>query len=240
VSAYIKRFIRPFLVFLGLSLVLGGLYYFVYVSDVLTVSSVDLRGTDSFVNKTDLWNFVEANYVGENLLLINSEDISTAIGERFLGARDVTVAKKYPDVLIIDVEERIPLALLSSSDYDDDFMVDIDGYVLGVVASDYTDLPRISYEGKVRVGEFVTNDLVPTYYGLIEALEATSLKASSMKFHPSFVAFYTSDDIRVLLDYEKDKETALRTLKLLVQNLGLEGKRPSVIDLRYDKVVVSY
>ena len=112
--------------------------------------------------------------------------------------------------------------------------------MLGVVGPDIEDLPLIRYSGDLKVGIFVDPTLVPVYLDLIDALETSEIQVSSISFSPKDVTFYTQGGTRILLGNSGDKHYLLAVLVKLLSKLSLEGKDASTIDLRYDKVVVSY
>jgi len=115
-----------------------------------------------------------------------------------------------------------------------------DSPILGIVGPESEDLPRIRYAGDLKVGTFVDPVLVPVYLDLIDALETSDIKVSSISFSPKNVTFYTQEGTRVLIGNRGDKQYLLAVLANLLNKLSLEGKDASSIDLRYDKVVVSY
>lgn len=220
--------------------VFGGAYYLVYYTETFNIKSFEILGTETYVNSVDLNTFLYSNYEGKRLPAINAPELETLLEGRFLGARDVSVKKIWPDKLKILVNERKPLARLSNYRYSLDHMIDEEGYVLGVVGPDIEDLPLIRYSGDLKVGIFVDPTLVPVYLDLIDALETSEIQVSSISFSPKDVTFYTQGGTRILLGNSGDKHYLLAVLVKLLSKLSLEGKDASTIDLRYDKVVVSY
>jgi len=228
------------LVILLLLGVFGGAYYSLYYTETFNIESFEIVGTKTYVNSGDLGVFLHSNYEGKKLPLIKARDLEILLEGRFLGARDICVKKVWPNKLKILVSERKPLARLSNERYSLDHIVDEDGYVLGVVDPDIEDLPRISYSGDLKVGTFVNSTLVPVYLDLIDALETSEIHVSSISFSTKDVTFYTQEGTRILLDKSSDKQYLLSVLVKLLNKLSLEGRDASTIDLRYDKVVVSY
>ncbi|MBP8960757.1 hypothetical protein KBG31_00860 [Patescibacteria group bacterium] len=231
-----KALLTGFLV----SLLLYGVYYALFRSPFFIVKSLEIKGASTFVNSVDLWNYVKPKTLDQRIFLIDTKTLSKEVSEIFLGAKFIEVQKRYPSGIIVFVEERVPLALLKSDTLPEYFLVDEEGYLLGIVDPDYKNLPIINYVGELRIGEFVNRELVSTYFDLIASLAETKIKSSSMSFHKDYVSFYTKEGILVLIDNEKDKFFALSTLSQLLKSLDFEDKNPKSIDLRYDKVVVSY
>lgn len=228
------------LIFLLFSGTLGGLYYLVFQTSEFELANIKVVGAQEFVNKEDVLLFAETNYLGENLLFVKKREIENSLKNLFLGAEEVDVKKELPDALLIQIRERIPLAILHNERHPDGFMIDKEGYVLGLVDESHDELPSIYYSAELKVGNFVDKNLVPVFYELLEAIRSSDVKVSSISFYPRHVTFYTSGGIKVLVGNEKDKFGALSTLSKLLHNLTLEGKNATSVDLRYDKVVVSY
>lgn len=218
----------------------GGTYYLIYRTEIFNIKFFEIVGTKTYVNPGDLSVFLHSNYEGRKLPFLNNSEAEALLEERFLGARSISVKKAWPDKLKISVNERKPLAELSGEKYPLDYMIDEEGYILGVVASEWKDLPKIRYAGDLKIGTFVDSDLVPVYLDLIDALETSEIKVSSISFSPGNVIFYTQEGTRVLIDNLGNKQYLLTVLASLLNKLSLEGKDVSSIDLRYDKVVVSY
>ncbi len=239
----LKKTKKWFLRILGFILFGGavfGIHYLIFQTRTFKLDYFEISGTSKYVNHVDLNNFLYSNYEGKNLLFIDTREIETLLEDVFLGAESIRVKKKLPRQLIVEVKERQPLAILYNDRYPDNYMVDREGYVLGTVDSSGKALPEINYVGDLKVGSFVNQDLVPIYSELIAAFEEYNVEVSSMSFHPKHVSFYTDEGPMVLIDNEKDKFHALSVLSRLLRKLSLEGKDASSIDLRYDKVVVSY
>ncbi len=239
-SVFISKIKIPFIIFFLITALASGIYYLLYKTDYFLIKDIEIAGASTFVNPTDLWNFAKTSAMEKNILFIDTETLSAEMREIFLGASSIEVSKKYPSTLKIAVTERTPLALLQNETSQELFMVDSEGYLLGTVSPDYKNLPVINFIGELKVGEFVNKDLVHIYYDLIDSLAETKVKSTSMSFHKDHVAFYTPEGIRVLIDNKKDKLSPLFALSQLLKSLQVEDKNPKSIDLRYDKVVVSY
>lgn len=246
-----QKSVRKFLIiwrklrkFLFVSIFLGifayGAYFLVYRSNYFLVKEIKIEGAGTFVNLTDLRNLVTTNELGKNILFVNTNNLSRQIKDVFLGADQVEVSKKLPSVLYIKIKERVPLALLKNKTVPDYFMVDREGYLLGKVSPDYENLPKINYSGDLKVGKFINRDLIPLYQGILGMLDETRIKSSSMSFQKDHVSFYIPGGTEILVDDTKEVRNSFLTLAKLLQVLKLENKVPKFIDLRYDKVVVSY
>lgn len=240
VSSFLKTWVIRVFLFIVVSVFGGGLYYVAFVTDTFHLVYFEVTGASEYVNENDLKNFLYSNYESKNLLLLDTTQLSSELKDVFLGAYNFEISKKWPDTLFIQVEERSPLAVLVSEKYNDKYMIDREGYVLGIVDSSRDDLPEIHYKGELKIGTFVDKNLVPVYSELLTATENSEVKVSSVSFYPKYISFFTEDGIQVLIDNEANKFESILVLSRLLHRLTLEGKDATSIDLRYDKVVVSY
>jgi len=169
----------------------------------------------------------------------NSDISLTIISKSFLGAKNVFVKKDYPNSLNVFIEERVPVAFVYNSE-DEFYLIDADGYVLGMVTDGLQDLPRISYEGSVLVGTFLDKDIIPISIEILKFADREDLRISSMSFTPNYAKLYLNVGPEVFMGYTKEIEKSLRTIKALLNSSKSNEEVIKKIDLRYDKVIVLY
>ncbi|KKS19373.1 MAG: hypothetical protein UU77_C0051G0005, partial [candidate division WWE3 bacterium GW2011_GWC1_41_7] len=75
---------------------------------------------------------------------------------------------------------------------------------------------------------------------LVDSISEHNLKVSSMSFYPNYAQLYTEGGIEVYIGNDKSKSESVTIIADLVKQLGLEDRKVKKIDLRYDKVIVSY
>jgi cell division septal protein FtsQ len=201
---------------------------------------IKVTGVRSFVNITDITEVAKENVIGSSIFTVNSVKTQNKLMETFQGAEEIKVIKKYPSTINVKVRERSPVALVHHTNSDDYFLVDGEGYILGIIDRERTNLPEITYEGEIKVGTFVDKRMVPLYMELVNSLNEEKLKVSSMSFYPKYALVYINDGIETFISNDRDKSESVRTASALIKQLVLEGKKIKKIDLRYDKVIVSY
>lgn len=225
-----------------LMILLGVLSYLVYKLDLLNyfdVSFVNVSGAESFVSADDVKAIVERNVIGESVFMVDEEKIVEIVSKSFLGAKEITVQKRYPNSLEVNIKERVPLAIVYNAD-SESFLIDSEGYVLGVVEEGYSELPKIMYEGSIVVGTFLEKEIIPLSIEVLEFAEKENLKIDSMIFYSKYLRMILGNGVEVLLPYDRDNEKLLRTVIALLNNPDDEDKMLKKIDLRYDKVIVLY
>lgn len=231
-----------FLKILFLLIFLGALGYLFFKFDVpgyFKITNVSITGTERFVSTEDVKNIVDRNAFGKYIFSLEEQELSEVISKSFLGAKNVFVKKDYPNSLNIFIEERVPVAFVFNNK-DEFYLIDADGYVLGMVTDGLQELPRINYEGSVVVGTFLDKDIIPISIEILKFADREDLKISSMSFTPNYAKLYLNIGPEVFMGYVKDIEKSLRTIKALVSSSKNNEEVIKKIDLRYDKVIVLY
>lgn len=234
----VKWLTKPLIIVISLVTVCSLIYKFFTTTTLFNIQKIEIEGTSQFVNKADLQTLATHSSLNSSVFKYDSNALQANLESNFQGAKKIEVKKVFPNRLLIKVNERIPLALIRSKDVF--YLVDQDGYVLGEVKEGTTNLPVIEYKEDIKVGYFINKELIPLYFQLISSLDEKSLKVSSISATINHVTFYLNNSLLVYLNTKKDIESSVLTLSKLYNQLVSEGKIPSRIDLRYDKVIVSF
>ena len=220
--------------------ILLGCYLVFLKKPVFNIKNIEVTGTRNFVSEMDLLEISKSRSYGHNILNFNIADFETSLLESFHGARAIKISKKYPSTLKLDVYEREPLAIVHDTERENFFLIDGDGYILGQIEPDTTNFPKISYSGDLEVGYFLEKEVVAIYFELLNALDNEKISASSMSAHPSYVSLYTGNSVEVFVGKDKNIAEVVSALSTLLKQLATEGRHVRRVDLRYDKVIVSY
>jgi len=216
------------------------LYFFAYKSGFFSIKEVSVQGAYAYVNHGDVLNIASNKLLGQNMLAQEVDGIENLLKKNFLGIKSLEVEKNYPNKVIINLVERVPIAQIQKDTGGERFLIDEDGYVLGVVDSTASSLPLIIYEGDVLVGNFIDFNIVPLALDVINYSKSEQLELSSMSFSGRDTTFYTNGSIETLLNYDMNIKVSMNIVSELVKKSRVEGKSIKKIDLRYDKVIVLY
>lgn len=230
-------FITPTLI---IAVFVLGFYALFYKFHYFDIHNIEVVGTKSFVSKIDLLELAKSRSYEKNIFFINTQEFSTSLKKDFQGAKNIIIKKKYPNTLIIEVEERIPLALVHNEDKENLFLVDKDGYVLGQVAPETSNFPKIFYQGEIAVGYFLDKESIEMYFWVISATDSLKLTVNAASIYDNYLIMIVEDDVEVLLGKDKDIQDSMDALATLMLQLKSQSKDVAKIDLRYDKVIVSY
>jgi len=225
-------------------LVLGSLgylsYKYIYLSPKFSVKTVSVVGGGKFVNLQDFRTISEQKTLGQSIFSVDPKELEKSLKSNFLGAKNVEMSLDYPDNLVIKVEERLPVAVVTSGKKDAvHYLIDNEGYILGEVSEEFMNLPKIIYEGDMKVGSFLDDRVVPVSIEILSEIEKAGLNVSSISFRERYSKLYLGAT-EVYLSNMKGVGESVRKLERLYKNLLLEGKSVIKIDLRYDKVIVLY
>ncbi|OGC58805.1 hypothetical protein A2473_02310 [candidate division WWE3 bacterium RIFOXYC2_FULL_42_13] len=238
---------RKYRVFLKIAVALSGLflmgylsYKYIYLSPKFAVRTVSIVGGGKFVNLQDFRNVSEQKTLGRSIFSVDPKELERSLKSNFLGAKNVETSLDYPDTLVIKVEERLPVAVVTSGKKNAVYyLIDSEGYILGEVSDEFMNLPKIIYEGDMRVGSFLDDRVVPVSIEILSEIEKAGLNVSSISFRERYSKLYLGAT-EVYLSNLKGIGESVRKLEKLYKNLLLEGKSVIKIDLRYDKVIVLY
>jgi hypothetical protein len=209
------------------------------VPSYFKISSINIEGVGKFVSYDDVRSVVGSSVLEKYIFSVDEVSVAENIKKSFLGAKNVTVKRNYPHSIDVLVEERVPLAVAYNKD-GEGFLIDSEGFVLGVVDKNVFDLPKIKYEGPIMVGTFLEKDIIPVSIEIIEFAEKEDLKISSMSFKSTSAHLFVGRNTEVFMGYDKEIEQSLKTIKALIKKSDVEGRLLKKIDLRYDKVIVLY
>lgn len=236
----IKRLSGFFTPILTLAVFSLALYTVFFKFEYFNINNAVVEGTKSFVNDLDMLELVKTRSYGSNILFFDTQTLEDSLTKDFQGAKTITVNKKYPRTLVIEVTERSPLAIVNNEKDPEHFLVDDDGYVLGIVAPETSNFPKIFYNGNIAVGYFLDKDAIEMYFKVISATDETNIVIKTVSIFDNYLVMITGDNVEVLLGKNKDMGSSVKALAALLQQLKAESKDVAKVDLRYDKVIVSY
>ena len=238
-----------FLKFATILIVLGAIaltiYAFLPNVAYFKVKDINVIGAQTYVSARDLEQIAIASTKDVYVPTLNTAELESKLLNNFQGATQIKVVKKLPNKLEIQVTEREPLAVLNTPNLVDpelgsSYLIDKEGYVLGIYKNTESKYTNISYNEQIAVGDFVDADLIPLYFQLLNLLEDENIKVDSLNINPRSISLKINDKIQVTLPKDQDQRYNVQTLSQLLKMLQSDSKNPRSIDLRYDKVVVTY
>jgi len=189
--------------------------------------------------QTDWWFKVNSLVLGKNIVFLSPQKTEQLIKDELPGIEQVEIDKKLPDKLIVYLTKRKPIAVVEANkDY---YQVDYQGIILAKLDQP-TDLPLIA-SGELSVmadnhqleSPLILSSLDFLYQLLISNIEARRLEITDSRE----LTVFLKTGPKVLIPLDKNTKEQVDSLQLILERAKIEGKQIELIDLRFDKPVVT-
>ena len=230
-----KKFI-PFII--GILFFLAG-YLFLKNSSYFNISEIRIIGADKVTGVSER-EFLSL-YKGRNIFDVDINSLSSIIKKEKPFIKNAIVKRVLPDVLEIDLECRIPIALVKAGRT---YPIDNTGMVLSYedVVGDLPVISGFSFWLKPIVGEEIREDRLRKGLLLLKELKESSIfktyevREINVK-DPRNFSFYLKEGIEVMIGGEDFSERLVK-LKKILSNPDLDKKNIKYIDLRFKNAVI--
>ena len=206
----------------------------------VNMDKVEVYGVGSFLDTGVFNDFLATHVAGKNIVTLNIIDLKNAIKNEFPSIKDIEIKKKIPPYLVVTVQERVPFVAMYKDSAKDSYMADNEGFVLGSLEDRYKDLFKVQYDGYIKVGEFIESGYMRVYRDILSSAGAKNLILDKIVLGGDDSLVYLSEGVLVILSNEKDIPNSFTIVSSVLSKFGEGEKKVSKIDLRYDKVIVSY
>lgn len=232
-----RRWFKKILLILPIAGILVAVFYLVFKSDFFIIKHINcwVKDKTSVADEKRWCNAVERELLGQKILYPKTQATASQIGYRFLPVGEVKITKKYPQTVLIEIIERKPIAKVSPPG-GREFLVDKEGVVFSETAPETKDLKKIilELEAPLSVGQAVGEDTILLI--LLEDPQIRSIKHTGQKG----IEVQTEENLTILFSREKNLESQVRSLQMIVKKYRIEGKELKQVDLRYEQPVVKY
>lgn len=233
------RLVKSLLLLGSIVLITSYIYKIAETSDAFAITRFSHSGVVKYVNKADFENLIKANIADQTYFGFDSANFETQLKANFLAIKSVKVLKKPFNYIEVHIQERTPVAVVVDNQADR-YLIDEQGYVLGLIDQAYLDLPVVSYNQKVFVGKFIDKNIVPLALEILNAAKLEQVQMTSLSFKPDFAEFYTDSGIHTLIGFVRSASESLKIVAALLEHGRRDNQKITKIDLRYEKVIVSY
>ncbi len=221
-------------IFLALLFVLVLIFF--WQSGLFEISVIDCKneGFSCSDKEKELFNFV----LGRNIFFIKKEEILNEIRFKDISLKKITLKKKFPNCLIVRLEKREPLVVLSSGkDY---FLLDEEGFVFSLDKRENSVLPVVEVDKNqgISLGTQVQGQTAKSLE-LVKALESFFLPFEKVVVEKdNFVVHFSG--FRAVFSSSEDFFIQAGSLQLLLQSSKINEHTGKLkIDLRFDKPVIT-
>jgi len=218
------------------------LYLVMFNSDIFSLSenNIEIQGVGSFIDLSAFEDSVYSHVIDSNVVKLDATELSNKLLSEFPSIKSIDIKKNVPPHLTINVEERVPLFFLYKDKEDDGYMIDEGGFILGKIQDRYKDLFKAKYLGDLPESGFLNPGIVSMYKNILEGVDSEGLRLEGIVFDKSITTIYLSNNPMVIFSNDKGVQDAFKIVSSILSKFGDEDKKVSKIDLRYDKVIVSY
>jgi cell division protein FtsQ len=182
---------RVAVAFLAL-LVVGGAVYAVYFSSLLEVEGLEVRGLDT-IRTAEIERAAEAP-IGEPLATVDLEAIELKISS-LGGVRSVEVSRQWPHELLVEVEERVPVAVVRLGEQLRN--LDADGVIFGDRTRQPGNLPMVVTSSDtdgdaLREAAAVAGALEPAFLATVDHLQVATVDQISLNLRDGRIVLWGS------------------------------------------------
>ncbi len=115
----------------------------------LKVKSIDVKGPTLLVSTSDIKSILEEKYLGVSVFDLRKKSVSDIIMSNFPVIKNVSYKLVFPNSLVVDVDERRPFSYVKPEFQNSYYILDGDGYVLGLTDSKKNNLSVIELSGSM-------------------------------------------------------------------------------------------
>ncbi len=182
-----------------------------------------------------------SNLKDENILFLNTEALEKTVYHNNPAIRKITVTKKYPHTLYVDVKWNEPFVQLRVNEgY---FILSDDGRIVSKTREKDNALAEITYYQQLNFNSFQSGDQI-YYKDIVSSLHFLKL-ALDLGFKINMIDINGFNMIGLLAKdkefvFTTEKDTAIQDYQFtrLIKQFKIEGTDFKVLDLRFDKPVI--
>lgn len=206
--------------------------YQVIVSDVFTVQKIYINSDPKFFSD------MSSLKIKRHLLWFNTTDLSQQIQLHNPWIKQVVISKKLPNQLWLYIMPRQPVVEAKSPDRL--FYFDNQGKLLPDLKLNHSKLPQLKCSQiELNDQNFITDPILVKSIQVVDALNhnweriVKSLSCGDQQFRISL------DKTDIILSNQKPVDQTVTSLLFLFKQFRIEGKYPHLIDLSFDKPVLT-
>ena len=179
---------------------------------------------------------VDKERLGKNLFFLQTAHLEKELLSAYPLLGSVTFSKSFPATLVLHVKLRQPYVYVVSQSHH--YLVDRDGIVLSE-SDKGPNLPRMTFDiGIKSIGSKITDPRVVGALQFLTALpEGIVIDSITDKDSASILA--SMGHTNIFLPQKADFKVKAGTLQTIVMGFRIKGTLPTVIDLRFEKPIVT-
>lgn len=209
---------------------LGALFYAVFLSSFFQIKEIRISGNEKVLTE-EIAGFFGAG----NILFFDADETSRIILEKFQKIANLNIKKELPDILIVQIEERKPVAVFFKDE--NHFFIDREGVIFEKISEVSEDALIIKGDEKFVQKEMIEkilkiNSKLKNDFGIpFEEILIVSERRLNVK---------TLEGWEIYFNPEGDLDWQLEELAILLKEKIPLEKRGNLeyIDLRFEKIYI--
>ncbi len=224
---HIRKFGKVFAVILLIALLAVGLFY--AQSKLFEIQNIEIVGEGVTI-------VLDEDKIAKNLLFFPSHKVREMLLSQNTLLSDVRFIKKFPHTLMIEPTVRTPIAVLRTQGQ----AVPIDQTGIILPGAPELAMPVLLFDvGLVHEGQKLTDPRVLQSLRFVSEIGGSlAISSVTTKDGRILVAVYEQSDI--LFTQDAGVPTLTSTLQTLLTGFRIKGLMPKIIDLRFDKPIVTF
>lgn len=182
-------------------------------------------------------------YYSTFLPLLSEKDVKESLVSQNPTISKVSVAKQYPDKLLISVETNGPAVTFKVGD--EYVLLTSSGRILQKVKTKPSDIPEISYyqelfKEDIKIGDTISFKDLQIAIGFIRILNSLGHRVIQVDINSFYMIRLVLEDAKeVLVTTEKDIRKQEYQLTAILRQFKVDGTAFKRLDIRFDKPVMT-
>jgi len=233
--------------------VIGGLAYLFIFSSVFQIRDIQVSGAEKSPAQ-EIKNIVSAK--SGNIFLTDFEAISKNILGQYIEIANITFKKNLPDRVLVQIEERKPIALfcrslfepfllfLNENQAEECYFLDKQGVIFKKVSEQLGNLLVLntkSFISKFNLGqEVINNDYLSKILKINSQLEKDIKIKEALLISEDRLNIKTLEGWEIYFNPKKDLDWQIEEIKILLEQKISPENRDNLkyVDLRFEKVYI--
>ena len=212
-----KFFRRPvFWIFLVFLIVIG-ILYFIFFFPKFQISKIEISGNKN-VDSNAIKGFLSLN-VG-HIFLVNTEVLEQKVLYEFPFIESVVVQRKFPDTIVLKIEERKPFAVFCQNNKC--FNMDANGVIfdeLRNISQNMVVVKKELDEKEVFLGQnIIEKNIVDIIYNVEKSLKDNFQIGIKEALISDTLIFKTSENWQIYFDPNSDTDLAITKMNILLRD----------------------
>lgn len=216
-------------------ILLVGLFYLFLSSKPLSVRDVMVTTDYDFTANQEITKILE-KLKGENIFFLKEDDLSQKLKSGDIKIKDIKIKKELPGKLLINIQGRQAIAVIPLAN--SFFLIDKEGLVFSE-EREASGLPILDLGlQNIGIGSRI-DDREKNIFTILDSLKGEE-EVISILVAQEEVQIKLGEGLLVLFLLQEKPEEKLNSLQIMLARFRIEGKRPTKIDLRFEKPVVTF